>query len=81
MNQTSSAFVSFVLLSSPTSRAMTSDPWRLDPARFPKRIELELSEPVMEHLQQLSLRSGRPLRDLAADLLAQAAGGMQKHQL
>jgi hypothetical protein len=59
---------------------MTDTEWRLDPARFPKPLELELSERVMNYLQELSLRSGRPVRDLAADLIAQAAGSMQQHQ-
>lgn len=62
-------------------RAMANEDWRLDPSRFPKRVDLELSEPVMERLQELSLRSGRPIHDLAADLLSQAVGTMHDHQL
>jgi len=49
------------------------DPWRLDPSQFPQRIDLELSEAVMERLERLSAKTGRPLRDIAADLLCQAA--------
>lgn len=52
---------------------MEHDPWRLDPARFPRRIDLELSDAVMERLERLSAKTGRPVRDIAADLLCQAA--------
>jgi len=51
---------------------MTHDPWRLDPSQFPRRVDLELSEQAMAHLEALSARTGRPIRDLAADLLSQA---------
>ena len=43
---------------------MINELWRLDPARFPKRIDPELSEPAMEHLQELTLRSGRPAESM-----------------
>lgn len=51
---------------------MTEDCWRLDPTRFPQRIDLELSGALMDDLERLSARTGRPVRDLAADLLSQA---------
>lgn len=51
---------------------MTEDCWRLDPTRFPQRIDLELSGALMDDLERLSASTGRPVRDLAADLLSQA---------
>ena len=51
---------------------MTEDCWRLDPTRFPQRIDLELSGALMDDLERLSASTGRPIRDLAADLLSQA---------
>lgn len=59
---------------------MSHDPWKLDPAQFPRRLELELTDAVLGRLEQLSARTGRPVRDLAADLLAQAASDMEQHQ-
>jgi hypothetical protein len=50
---------------------MTEDRWRLDPTRFPQRIDLELSGALMDDLERLSASTGRPVRDLAADLLSQ----------
>lgn len=50
---------------------MTHNPWRLDPARFPQRVDLDLPDEVMDALELLSARTGRSLRDLIPDLLAQ----------
>jgi len=50
---------------------MTEDCWRLDPTRFPQRLDLELSGALMDDLERLSASTGRPVRDLAADLLSQ----------
>jgi len=38
-------------------------------ARFPRRLDLELTDDVYDRLQRLSVKTGRPLRDLAADLI------------
>jgi len=51
---------------------MQHDPWRLDPSRFPKTIDLDLSEQTLGVLEALCARTGRPLSDTAADLLCQA---------
>ncbi|MEI8250208.1 MAG: hypothetical protein WCF98_03460 [Synechococcus sp. ELA057] len=53
---------------------MNQDPWRLDPSCFPTRIDLDLSDQAIERLERLSARTGRSVRDLASDLLAQAFG-------
>jgi len=47
------------------------DPWILDPAFFPRRLELDLPEPLLEKLQQLAERSGRDLEEVALSLLDQ----------
>ena len=49
-----------------------SNNWVLDPSRFPQRLDLELSERTMDAMTALSARLDRPLRDVVADLLAQA---------
>jgi hypothetical protein len=49
---------------------MTHNHWHLDPARFPQRLDLAISEPALERLEQLSRSTGRSIGDLAADLLS-----------
>lgn len=56
---------------------MPTDGYRLDPSRFPKRLDLELSEPAMVALECLSARTGRSMSDLAADLLSMAIADEQ----
>jgi len=41
-------------------------------AELPRRLELELSPPVLERLQQLSERSGRSIDELALELIDRA---------
>jgi hypothetical protein len=48
------------------------DPWSLAPAQFPRRVDLELSAETYEALEELSRRTGRPIKDLVEDLLAQS---------
>lgn len=45
--------------------------YRLDPAKFPKRLELELNESLLHHLEERAARSGRSLNDLISELLCQ----------
>ena len=47
------------------------DPWILDPAVFPRRLELDLPEPLLEKLQKLAERSGRDLEEIAISLIDQ----------
>jgi predicted DNA-binding protein len=47
--------------------------WVLDPQKFPRRIELELSPELIERLEALSKRSGVSVSELIAQMLAQAA--------
>ena len=51
---------------------MNHNRWTLDPSRFPKRLDLELSDRVLDHLGRLSAKTGRSVSDLASDLLCQA---------
>ena len=46
--------------------------WKLDPQRFPRRIDLEVSEAVLQRLQQISLRTGRSISEVASGLVSQA---------
>lgn len=47
--------------------------WTLDPEKFPKRIDLEVSEQVLYRLQQISLRTGLSITEIASALVAQGA--------
>jgi len=47
--------------------------WKLDPEKFPKRIDLEVSEEVLDRLQQISLRTGLSITEIASALVAQGA--------
>lgn len=60
--------------------AMDSDLFQLDPSRFPQRIDLELSEEAIDRLEHLSRKTGRSIRDLAADLLSQACADQEQLQ-
>jgi hypothetical protein len=48
----------------------------LDPSRFPRRLDLDLSDEAVERLHRLSASTGRSVSDLAADLLHQALADM-----
>ena len=49
------------------------DRFRLDPSRFPKRIDIFVPERVVEHNQAISARTGRSFSESAAVILAQGA--------
>ena len=48
----------------------TSDQWRLDPAKFPQRVDLELTDEVYAVLVVISERTGRSLAEVAAEILS-----------
>lgn len=50
-------------------RAM-SDPWRLDPAKFPQRLDLDLTEEVYGLLAAISKRTGRSIAEVALEMLS-----------
>lgn len=52
---------------------MNNQSWNVDPARLPKRIDLELSAEVYERLEDLSRRTGRSIRDLAEEMIYRQA--------
>jgi hypothetical protein len=54
---------------------LSTDPWRLDPARLPKRLDLEVSDEVYAQLQSMSERTGRSISDLVGEILQQSADG------
>ena len=47
--------------------------FKLDPAKFPKRIDVFVSERVVDHIQTISGRTGRSFSESAAVILAQDA--------
>jgi hypothetical protein len=44
--------------------------FKLDPRQFPRRIELELSEEVLEAMQKLANATGRSVSEIATDILS-----------
>jgi hypothetical protein len=49
-----------------------TDSLRLDPGDFPKRVELELSEEVVEKITRLAEKTGRSFSEVATDILSKA---------
>ena len=47
--------------------------FRLDPSKFPKSIDIFVSERVVDHIQVMSAKTGRSFSESAAFLLAQGA--------
>ena len=47
-----------------------TDSLRLDPGDFPKRVELELSEEVVEKITRLAEKTGRSFSEVATDILS-----------
>jgi hypothetical protein len=47
------------------------DRFKLDPAKFPKRIDVFVSERVVDHIQAISARSGRSFSESAVAILAE----------
>jgi hypothetical protein len=52
---------------------MTEHSWRIDPARLPRRLDLEIQPEVYSVLEQLSARTGRSIRDVAEELIHRQA--------
>ena len=59
---------------------MNHNRWTLDPSRFPKRLDLDLSDRTLDVLARLSAKTGRSVTDLASDLLCQALAD-QRHPI
>ena len=49
-----------------------SDRYQLNPDDFPRRLDLEISEEVLAHLQRISDRTGRSINEIAAAIIAQS---------
>jgi len=56
----------------PDSPAGEAEPLRLDPAVFPRRLELQLSTEAHEQLLRLAAESGRSPSELAEHLISQS---------
>ncbi len=50
--------------------AMAFDPWRLDPAKFPQRLDLALTDEFYEVLVATSERTRRSVSEVAVEMLA-----------
>jgi len=46
--------------------------WELDPSKFPKKLDLELSAEAMEQLRTAAQRTGRSEDELILEILDQA---------
>jgi len=55
---------------SPSEEPDDNQRYRLDPARFPQRVELDLDEQLVRHLETLAARTGRSVNDLVTELLS-----------
>jgi len=56
--------------SDPNDGSDAEERYRLDPAKFPRRIDLELSEPLLSHLEQMAARRGSSINDLITEMLS-----------
>jgi hypothetical protein len=50
--------------------------YRLNPNQFPRRLELELPEKVLEKIQKIAKRTGRSFSEVATDILSK---GVEEH--
>ena len=56
-----------------SDHASDIDRFKLDPSKFPKRINVFIPERVVDHIQAISARTGRSFSESAAVILAQGA--------
>jgi hypothetical protein len=56
-----------------SDHARDIDRFRLNPSKFPKRIEVFVPERVVDHIQAISARTGRSFSESASIILAQGA--------
>ena len=50
-----------------------TDRYQLKPDKFPRRLDLEVSEEVLDKLQRISKRTGRSISEIAAAIIVQGA--------
>ena len=53
------------------SNDQQEDRYRLDPEKFPKQLDIDLSPEVLERLQEVAARSGRSVDELILEILDQ----------
>jgi len=56
-------------LTSHNSFAMGDSSWRIDPSKLPQRVSFRIPAVVYERLEWISARTGRPLQELAENLI------------
>ncbi len=54
--------------------------WELDPSKFPKKLELELSSDAMEQLRATAEQAGRSVDELILEILDQALQNRRSSQ-
>ncbi len=52
----------------------TEEWFRLDPAKFPKRLDLDLSDEDIEMIESRSVQTGRSFSEVVTDLLSKSMG-------
>lgn len=55
-------------------RDQAEDGFRLDPKDYPRQIELELPDAVIEGIAALAQKTGRSFSEVATDILSKAVG-------
>ena len=50
-----------------------TDRYQLKPDKFPRRLDLEVSEEVLDKLQRISKKTGRSISEIAAAIIVQGA--------
>lgn len=50
------------------------DLFRLDPKAYPKQVDLELPEEVIDGINAIASRTGRSFSEVATDILSKALG-------
>lgn len=48
--------------------------YRLDPSKLPRKLDLEVSEEMLQHLESISARTGRSISEIVGELLGRALG-------
>ena len=57
-----------------------TDRYQLKPDKFPRRLDLEVSEEVLDKLQRISKRTGRSISEIAAAIIVQGAEKIDPEQ-
>jgi hypothetical protein len=56
----------------------TKDPFRLDPACFPKRLDLDLSDEAIARIEHRAAQTGRSFSEVVTDLISRSMNDWEK---